>query len=392
MAKRRGRTYANGGVRLGQREGGEAVADYRDEDAGGKRRRVRLGVQFADFEAAKAALDKFADNRKKLLADQRTLTVNDVWAMWLREREADGFNNDIYRHQYKPMGAVFGTRSPLLLEAQDFRDYAQSRFDAGKAPATVNTELRRLSSCFKWAAETRKLPFRVKVWVPAAGGSRERVLSIVEAQALVRAAEQGDPHVYLFVVLAFATGARHTAILDLTWDRIDFVSGKIQYDEDLPPNPMSRSYKKGRATVPMNRAARAALEIAYAGRQTDYVIEHGGKRLKAIHDGFRAAVVRAGLGHLVEAPTPNNPGNLRVVTDVTPHTIRHTVATWLDALKIADKRTAQLLGHSDEETTKKHYTHASFEVLSEAVEHLDAAFAPLPKIGFEENEDEAEAA
>lgn len=353
---------------------------------------MRLGVPHSEFEAAKAALDKFADNRKRLLADQRTLTVNDVWAMWLQEREADGFDNTIYRHQYKPMREMFGTRSPLLLEAQDFREYAKSRFDAGKAPATVNTELRRLSSCFKWAAENRRLSFRVMVWVPAAGNPRERVLSIDEAKALVKAAEQGDPHVYLFVVLAFATGARHAAILDLTWDRIDFKTGKIQYDEDLPPDPMSRSYRKGRATVPMNGAARAALEIAHAGRQTDFVIEHGGKRLRAIHDGFRAAVVRAGLGHMIAAPTEKNPGNMRVVTDVTPHTIRHSVSTWLDAVKIADKRRAQLLGHSDEATTKKHYTHASFEVLAEAVEVLEAAVAPLPKLGCEENEDEPKAA
>ena len=76
---------------------------------------------------------------------------------------------------------------------------------------------------------------------------------------LVKGAEAGDPHVGLFVVLVFATGARHTAVLDLTWDRIDFVRGTIQFDEDLPPDPMSKAWRKGRATVPMNRGARKAL-------------------------------------------------------------------------------------------------------------------------------------
>ena len=108
------------------------------------------------------------------------------------------------------------------------------------------------------------------MWIPRPGKSRDRVLSIEEAKLLVKGVGAGDPHVGLFVELAFATGARHGAILDLTWERVDFVRGTIQFDEDLPPDPMSKSWRKGRATVPMNRGARKALEVAFAGRQTPY--------------------------------------------------------------------------------------------------------------------------
>lgn len=381
MAKSKRETYRNGDVTLGQREDGEAVADFRDEDA--KRRRVRLGVLLADFEAAKVALDRFADNRRTIRKTQEDNTVGKLWSLWMKDRAEDGFSNDVYKHHWTAMAPTFENRLPYNLEDTDFRTYARSRFADGMSAWTVHTEMSRLGTCLKWAFEKRKTPILIKVWVPSPGKARKRVLTIDEARALVRAAEQGDPHVYLFVVLLFATGARHMAILDLTWDRIDFERGTIQYDEELPRDPMNRSYRKGRATVPMNDAVRAALKVADAGKQTDHVIEHGGKRLKSVREGFAFAVLRAGLGVILQAPTEKSPNNWRVETDVTPHTIRHTVSTWLDAVKIEDKHRAQLLGHANPTITNAHYTHRAPELLQQAVSELGAAFAPLPKIDHE---------
>lgn len=398
MRKRKPEGYRNGDFTLGVRDG-DAVADYRDEND--KRRRARLGVPFATsgeaFDAAKAALDKFAEAQRAVRKQQAEHTVGDLWRMWMKERAADKLNNAIYGFNWRALEPFFGSRSPALLVTQDYRDYAQARFDAGRKPWTVHTELVRLRGCFKWAFAERHIPVLPKVWVPRAGKSRERVLSIEEARRLVETARlHSDPHIYLFVVIAFATGARHTAILDLTWDRIDFGCypddgdigqprmGMIEFDEDLPPDPMSKAWRKGRATVPMNRAVRAALKEAYPGRRTKHVVEHGGKRLKDIGDGFKAAVERAGLGHM--APHPTKPDEQIFVTDVTPHTIRHTVATWLEAKAIDDKRRAQLLGHAGPAVTNKVYTHSSHELLHEAVTLLDAEFAPLPKIDHQEVE------
>lgn len=378
MGRKRRQRYRNGDVTLGKREDGEAVADYRDA---GSRRRVRLGVPYSKFEEAKAALDRFAEKLRAVKKQAASHTVGDIWSMWMKERKADGFSNTIYEANWVSLKPTFAHRDPTLLVAQDFRDYATARFALNRSPWTVHTELVRLRACFAWAADNRHIPFPIKVWVPSHGKGRQRVLSFDEARALVDAASRGDPHINLFVILAFATGARHSAILDLTWDRIDFELGTIKFNEDLPPEPMSKAWKKGRATVPMNKAARSALKLAHKGRQTEYVIEHGRRRLKSVREGFFNAVVRAGLAQRV--PVDGKPDEFEYETDITPHTIRHTVATWLDEAKIADKRAAQLLGHRNEVTTKKVYQHASPEVLDEAVEALDLAFAPLPKIQHE---------
>lgn len=373
MGKQKRPEYKRGEVSLGWR-GAEPVAEYRDHS--GKRRRKRLNLKGgAPLETIKQAIDAFAEALLVVRTQQASHTVGDLWKLWLKEREADGLPNAIYEANWVPLAPVFAARYPANITAQDCRDYAKARFAAGMKPWTVHTELVRLRACLKWAADVDKIPKRPKMWVPQPGEGRKRVLTYVEARAILKGASEGDPHVYVFVVLLFATGARHMAVLDLTWDRIDFIEGTIQYDENLPRDPMSKAWRKGRATVPMSRLARSVLEVAHRGRQTDHVVEHGGKRLKDGREGFRNAVERAHrllgekskLGKYVDD---------EFKTSITPHVVRHTVATWLDAASVQRARTAQLLGHADERTTQQIYTHADADVLRDAVTALDQAITP----------------
>jgi len=359
VAKRkREKAYRNGDCVLGRR-GEKWIVDIRAK--GAKRQRPELEVG-AD-ETPQQALDRFAEARRAVQKQQASYTVGQLWSAWLQERAADRLSNKVYEANWVALSPAFASRTPDLLVANDYREYAAARFALGRSPWTVHTELVRLRACLKWAADTHLIARRPKVWVPAPGAHRSKVLTVEEAKTLVAGAMDGDPHVWLFVVLAFNTGARHTAILDLTWDRIDFERGLVAFDEDLPRDPMSKSWRKGRALVPMNRAVRAALELAYEAKQSKWVIEHGGRRLKSIREGFANAVRRAELA------------------GVTPHTIRHTVASWLED-RVGDARRAQLLGHGNIETTRRVYTHSGAELLTEAVSYLD--FAPLPKIAHSE--------
>jgi len=349
--------YRNGDVSLG-RSGEWWVADFHHVK---KRKRKRL-VKLTQPEAeARAALDRFAEARRAVIAQHTRHTIGDLWAMWLADRKQDGLRNDIYDANWVSLRSAFAGRDPALLKTDDCRAYAKARFAAGRSSATVHTELSRLRACLKWAVENDHIKQRPKVWVPPPGQSRDLVLTQDEGLRLVRAGLEGDPHIGLFIVLAFSTGGRHTAILDLTWDRVDFAAGTITLDEKRRPDPMSKSWRKGRATVWMSDTARKALTHAYAGRQSKHVIEHGGRRLKTVRQGFANAVRRAGLS-----------------AEVTPHTIRHTVASWTYG-KVSTGLTAQLLGHRDERTTRNVYQHPDAEATRPVVEVIDATFAALPE-------------
>jgi len=347
MRKPKRLKYQRGAIKLGWR-GSTAVADYRD--ASGRRRRQNLG-ELSD-EQARAALDRFADAHCAVLNKAARHTVGDLWRMWLDDRAKDGLRNDIYKANWVALAPFFATRSPDFITADDCRTYARQRFEAGRAPATVATELTRLRSCLQWAAKEHLLLRMPRIWVPSRGEPRQTVITMAEAARLAEGAH--DYHVRLFILLAIATGARHGAILDLTWDRVDFERGVIQYDTGAKRNPMSRSWRKGRATVPLGDRLRQELMSAKMAAQTPHVIEHGGRRLKSIREGFAAAVERAGL-----------PAN------VTPHTLRHSVATWLKECGIDLERRAQLLGHTDTRTTDVVYSHADAAILADAVRLIE---------------------
>lgn len=155
------------------------------------------------------------------------------------------------------------------------------------------------------------------------------------------------PHVRLFAVLAVTTGGRMGAILDLTWDRIDFERGLIMLDD-----PERNRTAKGRATVPMNRSARAALQSAKAGALSRFVIEWAGQRVASVKKGIGAAGVKAGFV-------------------VSPHDFRHSAAVWMAEAGVPMKAIADFLGHEDSRLTERVYARFSPEFLRDPASHLE---------------------
>ena len=113
-------------------------------------------------------------------------------------------------------------------------------------------------------------------------------------------------HTHLFTMLGLDTGARRNAILELTWDRVDFGRGMIDYR--IPGRPET---KKRRAVVPMTNRLRSALVYTRGGATTDRVIEWEGKPVGDPRRAFTKAAKRVGLAW------------------VTPHVLRHTCASML---------------------------------------------------------------
>jgi integrase len=125
--------------------------------------------------------------------------------------------------------------------------------------------------------------------------------------------------------------ARPSAILELTWDRVDFERGQI----DLNPKGR-RQTKKRRPVVALNDEALEAVREAYEARQSEYVVERGAKRVGNIKKAFQAASARSGI-------------------KVTPYTLRHTGAVWAAEAGASMDELAQFLGHDTAATTTTHY-------------------------------------
>jgi len=184
----------------------------------------------------------------------------------------------------------------------------------------------------------------------------DKFLTRAEVRALMDAATM--PHVRLFIELAITTGGRSGALLDLTWDRVDFERGQI----DLR-NPFLQFPHKGRAVVPMNRTLRAALLVAKEGALTPFVIEWAGQRVRSVKRGLSASAKRAGLEH------------------VSPHTLRRSAARHMVEAGVPISEVAQYLGHTSEKVTYSTYARFSLDYLKRAAAALEYDDLAMAKRG-----------
>ena len=228
---------------------------------------------------------------------------------------------------------------PLLIDAQMCRDYAEQR-RAG--PATIRYELLQVSTAIGWGRKARHTAAQPDMWLTPIAERKVRHLSHSQFERFF--AEVKAHHARLYVLLGLYTMARPSAILDLTWDRVDFDRGLI----DLNP-PGRKQTAKRRPVVKMNAGLRRGLEEAYAARQCAHVVERGAQRVNSVKKAFQAASERSGI-------------------HVTPYTLRHTGAVWAAEAGISMAALAQFMGHDDSTTTERHYARFSPDYLASVAE------------------------
>lgn len=235
---------------------------------------------------------------------------------------------------WKAMRSFWENVEPDLIDEPMCRSYRARR---KVSDATARYELMQLSTALGHAAKTGKIGHRPQVWLPDAPERKTRALTRAEFERFF-AAVRAD-HARLYVMIGLHTMARPGAILDLTWDRVDFMRRMI----DFAPPGRARTAKR-RTVVPMNDELLAALQTGFEARTCEFVIERGGQRVGNIKKAFQAASERSGV-------------------HATPYTLRHTGAVWAAEEGVPMPQLAQFLGHDDDRTTQKHYARFSPDYL-----------------------------
>lgn len=197
-----------------------------------------------------------------------------------------------------------------------------------------------------------------KVSLPAKRPPRERAIGRVDGRRLLEGARG---HVRLFVLIAMTTGRRGNAILDLTWDRVDFRRGVIDFR-----NPAKGESNKRRGVSPMGPMLRGALAHAKKWAETDHVIERNKRPVKDIRRGFWWAMKRAGLGTGVgRAFKPA----------FSPHALKHSAISWLAEDGVTVDEIADLTD-TDPKTVRRIYRRINPGALRGLAERLESAVAP----------------
>lgn len=305
---------------------GKLALTFRDN---GKPRRISTGT--ADRGRAEAIARELWDR----LTTPATERIGDLWPRYVKDRQRDGVGTDFRTHELA-LKDHFWHRLGTAINRDDCRAYHLARKELGYSPSTIRTDLALLRACLRW----RYGEDAPAIWLPPASPPRDRWLTKPEANKLVDAAK--SPHVKLFLILGLATGARAAAILDLTWDRVDFTHGTI----DFRPAGREQTNKR-RTVVPMNNRARAALEEAHKAALSDHVIEYGGKPVDSIKKAIQRLSAATGIA-------------------VSPHVLRHTCAVWMAQADVPMQKISQYLGHTSLAMTASVYARYSPSFMADA--------------------------
>ena len=111
----------------------------------------------------------------------------------------------------------------------------------------------------------------------------------------------------LFILIGLYTGRRKEAILSLRWPQIDLDAGVIDFEIEGRARTKKR---RGQIPIP-GRLLPHLIRAKRRGSDLGPVLHINGRPIGNIKKGFAAACRRAGI------------------EDATPHTLRHTAASWM---------------------------------------------------------------
>lgn len=182
-------------------------------------------------------------------------------------------------------------------------------FAAGRTTAAARRDLETLRAAIGyWHREYGPLPVLPAVVMPPKPEPRETWLSRDQAAKLLWAARRVE-HLKRFILLGLHTGRRAGAILSLQWDWIDFAHGRMRM----------RGYGEAESKIkrsPPKRLNKRTLGFLRRWRKTDgsdrgkFVVHYNGQKITKLRRSWDRVCKEAGV-------------------KATPHTLRHSRATWM---------------------------------------------------------------
>lgn len=314
------------------------------------------------------------------LADEWFAELDDlVAAEQLRPRTVESYKNGIRRH----VVPTLGNRQLSSIGPDDLVAWHEAQRRAGAAAWSIRARWVPLRSLLGYAARTGRIvanpaDLLTRRERPKLGRPRGRFVTSGEIETLVSHAHGTAA---LIVPVLLFTGLRVSELLGLTWGDIDFDRQvvRVQWQMNRVGNkrvPL-KTESGCREVVLMAEVAHRLRKARLAARfsaDTDLIIANGvGKTLGHRKLGALFAAARDGAG----------------VSDVTPHTCRHTFASILIDQGRDVEFVSQQLGHASTKTTWDTYVHLfrAREHAEAARRDLDAAFGrmlraaddPLPR-------------
>jgi len=206
--------------------------------------------------------------------------------------------------------------------------------------------------------------------------------SVEVVRQVIEEAENRDPRLAPFFMLAALTGMRRGELCALRWTDLDLTLGIVEVSRSVvvvPGGLAEKSTKTDRARKVALDAVGIALLTEYRAQVDEWAKEAGAKLAK---DAFV-------FSPFVEATTPFRPDNvtsffIRVrdavgAPSVRLHDLRHFTATQLIGAGVDIRTVAERLGHTDPSLTLRVYAHVIEQRDRAAAEIMGQVLNPTKK-------------
>jgi integrase len=250
--------------------------------------------------------------------EPKDVQVASVLGVYMQDHGDDGVRSKATSSMaFRHLSRYFDGKTVADLNLSAFKEHARQQTEAGWAPATLNRVLTVLKAALRHGVKNGDLRSAPYVPMLPVKGGKLRWLTREEAARLLWVCRHPQQsYLAMFIRLGMYTGARHEAILQLTWDRVDLEHGVIDFrlpDEAETAKRRIRGPVSDQLVAMLRRWRKRQLADAkrLGHKKPTHVIMHRGATLQRISDAFGAAVARAGLG-----------------ADVTPHTLKHSFISW----------------------------------------------------------------
>lgn len=298
-------------------------------------------------------------------AQAQDLSISQAIAYYLEEHAPTTAAPERLIAAVKPLDAFWGDLPVSAIRGATCRKYARER---GRADGTIRRELNVLQAALNHCLREGYLLSAPKVVRPPRPPAKERWLTRREAAWLLRAARnlnRDGQHLADFILCGLYTGSRkqtiltlHINLLSLTGGHVDTVNGLIYR------RPGAKSETKKRqppARLPAKYLAHLRRQAAH-GR--NYVVEdYKGRRIGDIKTGWNKA-------RLLATDLAAKHGIAINLSDVTPHTLKHTAITWALQRGATMWDVAGYFGTSVE-TIERVYAHHAPNHMQSAVEAMN---------------------
>ncbi|MEJ7893530.1 MAG: site-specific integrase [Solirubrobacteraceae bacterium] len=283
------RSYGTGSLEVRQDGRGREVW-YGRWHANGRRVKRRIGPKRTPGERdgftraqAEAALRRLmAAEAQPEVAAARSLTVAELGESYQQHLERLGRKRttlasveSVRRIWFDP---ILGDRQASAICVQDMEDLMRTMRKTGVGSKTIRNYIGTLSAMYRYARHPRRAwlpmnPCEALELPPADAHAEIRFLTLVEVEAVVSAAVEGDYHdldraLYL---TAATTGLRQGELIALQWSDVDWSAQRIRVRRNHVlgefDTPKSR---RGSRSVPMTRRLAGELDrLAQASRWTE---------------------------------------------------------------------------------------------------------------------------